>query len=143
VLGYIEFNVASHIPADFTVSNVMLNDVPYGSSRSTLDVSGAGTTGTTGFAVEQNMPNPFVLANSATTAIRFNLTQSQNVTIRVYDMLGKLIRSIVEDRSYPSGESSVTWDARDNAGVIVPTGAYYYQVNAGDNTQTVKMEVAR
>jgi hypothetical protein len=143
VLGYLEFNVANNIPADFELTNVMINDEPYSSSRSTLAVSGAANVNTSGFAVEQNMPNPFVLSNSALTTIRFNLATAQNVTVRVYDMLGKEVRSLVNDQTFAAGANSLNWDGRDNAGSIVAAGTYYYQLTAGENTQTVKMQVAR
>jgi len=142
VLGYLEFNVANKIPADFEMSNLMINDVAYGSSRSTLAVFGSGTAQSNAFAVEQNMPNPFVLSNSALTTIRFNLTEAQNVNVHVFDMLGKEVRSLVSDRAFPAGSNSINWDGRDNAGTVVPAGAYYYQVSAGEKTQTVKMQVA-
>jgi hypothetical protein len=142
VLGYLEFNVASHIPSDFELSNVMINDEAYSSSRSTLAVSGVGNTNVNGFAVEQNMPNPFVLSNSALTTIKFNLTEAQNVSVRIFDILGKEVRALVAGQTYAAGQNSINWDGRDNAGNFVTTGAYYYQLTAGENSQIVKMQVA-
>ncbi len=143
VLGYLEFNVATHVPAEFELSNVVINDEPSSSSRSTLAVAGVGNTNVNGFSVEQNMPNPFIVSNASQTMIRFNLPTSQEVTVRVFDMLGKGIRTLVSGQTFAAGQSQLNWDGRDNAGSIVASGAYYYQVTAGDNVQTVKMQVAR
>ena len=143
VLGYLEFNVANHVPADFELTNVMINDEPYSSSRSTLAVAGIGTSNTSGFSVEQNMPNPFVLTNTAQTTIRFNLAGAQNVTVRIFDVLGKEVRSLVSGQTFATGLNQINWDGRDNAGSIVVAGSYYYQLTAGENMQTVKMQVAQ
>jgi hypothetical protein len=143
VLGYLEFNIASHVPADFELTNVMINDQTYGSSRSTLAVSGVATQVPNGFAVEQNMPNPFVISTTSQTSIRFNLAHAENVTLRIYDMLGKEIRTLVSGQTFSNGLNSINWDGRDNVGNLVSTGTYYYQLIAGENTQTVKMQVAR
>jgi hypothetical protein len=140
-LGYLEFNVAGNVPADFELSNVTINDEPYSSSRSTLALSGVSTT-VNGFAVEQNVPNPFILSTMNQTAIRFNLAQPQSVTVRIFDILGKEVRSLVAGQTYAAGQNMVNWDGRDNAGNLVVTGTYYYQLTAGENSQIVKMQVA-
>jgi len=141
VLGYLEFNIASRVTTDFELTNVTINDELYSSSRSTLAVSGNSST-VNGFAVEQNMPNPFVLANSAYTTIKFNLAKAGNVTVRIFDMLGKEVRALKTGEVFPSGQSSIIWDGRDNAGNIVANGAYCYQFTTADHTQIMKMEVA-
>ncbi|MDP4220676.1 MAG: FlgD immunoglobulin-like domain containing protein [Bacteroidota bacterium] len=143
VLGYLEFNVGSRVACDFELSNVSINDQPYSSSRSTLSVAGAGNTTVKGFAVEQNMPNPFVITNSGVTTIHFSIAESQNVSVRIFDMLGKEVRSLVSGETFAAGENQINWDGRDNTGSLVASGAYYYQVTAGENMQTVKMQVAR
>lgn len=142
VLGYLEFNVASHVASDFELTNVLINDEPYSSSRSTLSVSGTGASNAAGFTVEQNMPNPFVITNSGTTAIRFTLAEAQNVTVRIFDVLGKEVRSLVSGQTFATGQNQINWDGRDNDGSFVASGAYYYQLTAGENMQTVKMQVA-
>ena len=143
VLGYLEFNVASNVAADFELTNVTVNDEPYSSSRSTLAVAGNASTTVSGFAVDQNMPNPFVISNSGITSIRFTLAQPQDVSVRIFDMLGKEVRSLVNGQTFAGGSNQINWDGRDNTGSLVASGAYYYQLSAGENTQTVKMQVAR
>jgi len=88
------------------------------------------------------MPNPFVISNTSITSIRFNLAQAQSVTVRIFDILGKEVRSLASGQTFAAGESQINWDGRDNAGNLVSSGAYYYQVSAGDNMQTVKMQVS-
>ncbi len=143
VLGYLEFNVATNVPSDFAITNVSINDEPYSSSRSTLAAAVAGTTNINGFAVEQNMPNPFVISTSGVTTIRFTLAQAENVSVRIFDMLGKEVRSLTSGQTFAIGANQINWDGRDNTGSLVASGAYYYQLTAGENMQTIKMQVAR
>ncbi|UCD36956.1 MAG: choice-of-anchor D domain-containing protein [Fidelibacterota bacterium] len=71
------------------------------------------------FALHQNYPNPF---NPAST-IRFDLPEAADVTIIVYDLLGREIVRLAESRIEP-GYHQVIWEGRDNTGRDVPTGIY-------------------
>jgi hypothetical protein len=83
----------------------------------------------------QNYPNPF----NPSTSIEFTLRDRTRVNLRVYDVSGKLVRTLLnEDR--PSGEvHRVTWDGRNDAGETVSSGVYFYRLVASDFTQTKKM----
>jgi hypothetical protein len=84
--------------------------------------------------LEQNSPNPF----NPTTAIRFSLASKETVTLAVFDLGGRLVRTLVnEPRGL--GSHSVTWDGRDNAGASVASGVYFYRLDAGKFTSTKKM----
>ena len=63
--------------------------------------------------------------------------------MRVFDILGKEVRSLVSGQTFAAGNNGINWDGRDNTGSTVASGAYYYQITAGENVQTVKMQVAR
>ncbi|HEX6790338.1 MAG TPA: FlgD immunoglobulin-like domain containing protein [Candidatus Krumholzibacteria bacterium] len=84
--------------------------------------------------LEQNMPNPF----NPTTAIRFSLASKENVTLAVYDIAGRLVRSLVNG-TREVGSHEMTWDGRDNAGASVSSGVYFYRLDAGKFSQTRKM----
>ncbi len=86
----------------------------------------------THFAVQQNYPNPF----NAKTLINFDLPASSDVTISIYNIAGQLVESI--SGNYAAGHQQVTWDASG-----VSSGVYFAKVNAGDNTQTVKMTMLK
>jgi hypothetical protein len=89
----------------------------------------------TTYALHQNHPNPF----NPTTTIRYDVpVGGGNVTLRIYDVNGRLVRTLVEGRR-PAGQLAVTWDGRDNKGNPVATGAYFYRVRAKRFEQTRKM----
>ena len=81
------------------------------------------------FEISQNYPNPF----NARTAIEYALPQDSHVKIVIYNLLGQNIESLV-DQSQTAGIHQVIWNAAD-----VPTGVYFYRIEAGDFTQTRKM----
>jgi flagellar hook assembly protein FlgD len=84
------------------------------------------------FSLEQNYPNPF----NPTTTIRYtlpNIIQDMNVKMRVYNVLGKTVKTLVNEQQN-SGTYRITFDASS-----LSNGVYYYQLTAGDFTQTRKM----
>ena len=88
------------------------------------------------FALSQNSPNPF---NPATT-IGFSVPEgkSAQVTLNVYDIRGKLVRTLVNETK-ESGTYTVYWNGTDNNGNNIASGVYFYRMNAGEFSQTRKM----
>lgn len=86
------------------------------------------------YSLSQNYPNPF----NPTTKIQFGLPLSENVDLKIYDILGREVRSLVNER-YDAGMYSVQWDGRNNYGQQVATGMYIYHIRAGQFVQTKKM----
>ncbi len=81
----------------------------------------------------QNYPSPF----NPTTSIKFDLNSSENISIKIYNSLGKEIRTLL-DNYLPSGEHIVQWNGRDNKGNILPGGVYFIQMIAGSYQKTIK-----
>ncbi len=85
------------------------------------------------FAVLQNYPNPF----NPETWIPYQLPDSADVTIRIYDVSGKLVRHLhvgfQEAGFYVSRESAAYWDGRNDTGENVATGLYFYHLQAGES----------
>ena len=79
------------------------------------------------FRLFQNHPNPF----NPTTKIEFMLPKSSKVEIKIYNMLGQEIKTLI-DRYFGSGSHVVIWDGRDNLGRIVGSGVYLYRMKAND-----------
>jgi len=73
----------------------------------------------------QNRPNPF----SPETRIAFDLPLPGRAELRVYDVSGRLIRTLVDEKR-PAGPYSVRWDGRDDAGRAVASGVYFYSLRA-------------
>lgn len=90
------------------------------------------------FTLSQNFPNPF----NPQTEIHFSLGSMQQVELQIYDILGRMVRSLVHDRFDP-GEHVVRWDGKDENGLSVATGVYFYRLAAGAFVQTKKMVLLR
>jgi photosystem II stability/assembly factor-like uncharacterized protein len=82
-----------------------------------------------GYKLEQNYPNPF----NPSTTISYQLSAVNDVKLNVYDINGKLLKSLVNSRQQ-AGKHSVTFDASGLA-----SGTYFYTLTAGEFTQTKKM----
>lgn len=79
--------------------------------------------------LEQNYPNPF----NTVTNIKFSIANSQLTILKVYDLLGREVATLVNENKEP-GVYSVTWDAR-----AVPSGTYFYRMTTGPRTETKKL----
>jgi hypothetical protein len=88
----------------------------------------------TQFELSQNYPNPF----NPATVIKFSIPNSQFVTLKVYDMLGREVKTLVSQES-AAGKYSVDWNGDDNFGNKVATGAYVYRLTAGGFVSVKKM----
>jgi subtilisin-like proprotein convertase family protein len=77
------------------------------------------------FEITQNYPNPF----NPTTNIVFNVPADANVSVRVYDMLGREVATLI-DGVYSAGKFITTWDATNSFGQAVASGIYLYRMDA-------------
>lgn len=83
-------------------------------------------------------PNPA----RGSVKISFSLTASAHVALEIFDISGKLVRSLTEG-GRPEGIHTVAWDGRDNAGKPVANGIYFYRLTTGDYTATRKLTIIR
>ncbi|MHB1688361.1 MAG: FlgD immunoglobulin-like domain containing protein [Ignavibacteriaceae bacterium] len=86
------------------------------------------------FALQQNYPNPF----NPSTQIEYSIPRQANVTIKIYNILGREIKTLVSGEK-TAGEYSITWNGLDNSGNQVASGAYFYRIEAGSFIQIKKM----
>ena len=77
------------------------------------------------FVLEQNYPNPF----NPTTTIKLQIPSLQLVSLKVYDVLGREVATVVE-QELPAGTYTVTWDGRNSSGALAGTGVYFYRLCA-------------
>ncbi|HIC38101.1 MAG TPA: T9SS type A sorting domain-containing protein [Candidatus Marinimicrobia bacterium] len=82
-----------------------------------------------------NYPNPF----NPTTRIEYVLPLQKNVTVRIYNMLGQVVRTLVNNEMKPAGHHSVSWNGFNDAGMKVASGAYIYSLEWGNFRKTNKM----
>jgi hypothetical protein len=83
--------------------------------------------------LHQNYPNPF----NQETNIKFQLNKSETISIKVYNILGKEIKLLLEE-NLPAGEHYVQWDGKGNEGNSLSSGIYFIQMMAGEYRQTIK-----
>lgn len=143
VLGYLQFVSDPNAVTDFELNQVIVNDEPYAGQRTTLAAEAQGNEVLVGNALEQNTPNPFFLGTSSLTTIPYSVENATVVTVKVFDMLGNEVRTLVANESVTSGAHELKWDGRNNGGSLVSNGAYYYQLTTPDFTKIVKMQVIR
>jgi hypothetical protein len=92
-----------------------------------------------GFALYENYPNPF----NPSTTIGFSVPQAGNLTLVVYDMTGREVRTLASG-SMAAGYHAVRWDGRDNRGSTVSSGVYFFRLRAGAGfVETRKMVLNR
>ena len=85
------------------------------------------------FALHRNYPNPF----NPRTHIPYDLAEGGDVVLRVYNLLGQEVRTLVRERQAP-GRYSVQWSGRDSRGVPVSSGVYFYQVTVSGGYQDTR-----
>ena len=88
----------------------------------------------TGFALEQNYPNPF----NPTTTIQFEVPKMSHVSIKIYDVLGHKVKTLVNGKYQPGSHSEV-WDGKDDKGLSMVSGAYLVRMQAGGFVRVKKM----
>jgi hypothetical protein len=86
-------------------------------------------------SLSQNYPNPF----NPTTTIDFTVKELAPVTVKVYNVRGQLVKTLVNDNYAPGLTHQVSWDGRNNAGQSVASGVYFYKLVTKNFTQTKKM----
>ncbi|MDX2474272.1 MAG: FlgD immunoglobulin-like domain containing protein [Candidatus Krumholzibacteria bacterium] len=87
------------------------------------------------FGLQQNVPNPF----NPVTEIAFAVPDGgSNVSLRIYDVTGKLVRTLV-DGYETAGPQSVSWFGKNDRGEPVASGTYFYQLSAPSFFEKKKM----
>ena len=87
----------------------------------------------TEFALLQNFPNPF----NPETTIGYELAESADVTLQIYNVVGQVVRTLIAAESQAAGRYQIRWDGMDDRGVSVSSGIYFYRISAGE-FQTVR-----
>jgi len=118
-LNYIRFLTQMYRPDSLTFINESNNSIP-GS-----------------IIIHQNYPNPF----NPSTNVKFRISESAKVSVKVYDMLGKEVSTLLEKELSP-GSYTISWEGKDSNEHILPSGVYLIQLTArggvGNYTKTIK-----
>jgi hypothetical protein len=101
----------------------------------------------TSYQLEQNYPNPFSppergFAGNPSTTINFALPEAAEVNLKIYDVAGQLVQTLVAG-VVQAGRHQMVWDGTNQHGVPVASGVYFYQLRAGEFKQVRKMSLLR
>ena len=117
-------NLLNNIDVDTTVSTDIATDIEDQNQNVLPDR----------FTLSQNYPNPF----NPSTTINYALPTKSHVVIKVYNVLGQEIRTLV-DHDNSAGFYSVLWNGKDNFGKSVTSGIYLYRIETDDFDKSMKM----
>lgn len=126
---YVDKDVLVGIRFYYILEDVNVNGVRTQHGPISVDITSPET-----FQLSQNYPNPF----NPETKIRYQLPNSGKVAIKVFNVLGRQVRVLVNEKK-DAGFHEVIWNARDDSGLKVSTGIYYYLIIAGEFKETKKM----
>ena len=86
------------------------------------------------YLISTNYPNPF----NASTTITFSLPESVQTSIRIYNSTGQLLRTLFDGR-LEAGINNILWDSKDENGMVISSGLYFYRIKSGSSAISGKM----
>ena len=90
------------------------------------------------YSLSQNYPNPF----NPSTTIEYYLPNRENVKIEIYDLLGRLVKTLINETK-PAGKYFVIWNGENNKGQAVASGIYLYRLIVGSQFITKKLNLIK
>ena len=142
-VGWVEGKGTTTKPMSYSFTDENVNPGSYEYRLKQIDFDGSFTysdivevevEAPTEFSLEQNYPNPF----NPTTSIQYAISNKQYVTLKVYDILGNEIASLVNEEK-PAGSYEVEFNIHSDEGQNLVSGVYFYKLQAGNFIQTKKM----
>jgi hypothetical protein len=127
-LAFTRYDAIDYIPRHFLPTCDSVSGVKW------IEGATDGENRPNSFFVSQNYPNPF----NPQTNFKFSLPQASHVKIDIFNILGQRIKTLV-DEDMKAGVYLVDWDGKDEKGVEISSGVYFYRVTAGDFSDIRKM----
>jgi len=112
----------------FEINTIKINEI------SILNEEGSNKLPET-FDLMQNYPNPF----NPETSIKYQLPENCTVSLKIFNVLGQEVRTLINNNEKKSGYYSIKWDGRDNYGIAVSSGIYIYRIKAGNFVRSKRM----
>ncbi|GJQ62589.1 MAG: hypothetical protein SCALA702_16420 [Melioribacteraceae bacterium] len=91
------------------------------------------------YKLDQNYPNPF----NPTTTINFTLPVDKRISLKVYDILGNEVKTLINNEEMAEGTHQAAWNGTNNAGVKVASGTYIYTLKFGNFQKSAKMTLLK
>ena len=132
-----EVNSAGVVQWSYTPGGETVRVQRYGTNY--LTAVQEGTSLVDGYKLLQNYPNPF----NPTTKITYSIPKNEVVSLKVFDMLGQEVTSLVNNESQAAGTYSSVWNGTDKSGNSVSSGIYFYQLVTPNFTQTERMTLVK
>ena len=135
-------NVSAHLSIDPSqMGNTTINTygIVYSVPSSEVSVRGRNDLISNEFMFCQNYPNPF----NPSTKIQFAIPKTEKVSLKIYDIQGKLVKNIIDYEVMSAGTYAVEWDGTNLLGSRVVSGIYLARMEAGGFTQTKKMTLLK
>jgi hypothetical protein len=140
--GFVRLDAQFYFPRDYMPLGIRVNG---DGSVDTCDTCCPGTdvkwidgsteeNKPTTFNLSQNYPNPF----NPVTNFKFSLPQASHVKIEIFNILGQNVNTLV-DEDMKAGSFAVDWNGKDQRGVEVSSGIYFYRIMAGDFSSVKRM----
>ncbi|MCK4413208.1 MAG: T9SS type A sorting domain-containing protein [Candidatus Eisenbacteria sp.] len=141
VTGDVTFNPNATTEGTLYVTATVHNYLPYEGETAVLDPADVAEDAVvpTVLRLHPNRPSPF----RTTTTIAYDLPAESRVSLRIYDLTGRVMRSLVDDRMQVQGSHEVVWDGRDDAGRPVASGVYLYRMESDEQQLTRRMLMLR
>ncbi len=141
-----DFIRISHFSGNFTTAEITLHLFAYEYEDPLLQVQSTDTTETQilepipeKYSLSQNFPNPF----NPSTQINYSLKQPETVNLKIFNVLGQEVISLVNSKAQKEGSHSIVWNGTDKNGTQVGSGVYFYRIEAGEFVRTKKMLLLR
>ena len=134
-ITYIGFILDKNLNPDVPVANFEVKDIAF--LNSTTGVNNK-TTIPVNYSLSQNYPNPF----NPSTVIRYSLPAAEKVVIKIYDIMGREIRTLVNEEKN-AGTYTSEWNGRNSNGTTVSSGIYLYRIQAGNFVEARKMTLVK
>ncbi len=146
-IGFVPGNFTTSTPKFYTFVDSDLEVGTYFYRLKQIDTDGAfeyspvvtaAISAPTAFVLHQNFPNPFNLE----TKIPYELAEKTEVSIFIFNLLGRKIRTLVDEVNGP-GSFEIAWDGKDERGRIAPSGIYFMQMRVGEVIQLKKVALSK
>ena len=146
-IGFVAGNGNSNSPKNYSFTDTPSDGISFSYRLKQIDIDGnfkyydvvtVNLTASSEAQLLQNNPNPF----NPSTTIKFYTPNTSDVTIRIYDMLGREVTTLFNQRT-TAGYHVVFWNGKDSRGEEVSSGVYLYRLTAGNFSETKKMNLLK
>jgi hypothetical protein len=91
------------------------------------------------FTLQQNYPNPF----NPETSIKFQIPESQRVSVKIFDILGRHVKTLIKNEIKEAGYFELNWDGKNKVNIPVASGVYLLNLKSENYSKTIKMILQR